>query len=181
MSNVSRHEMHLLRTSSLVTQLSRRAVSSEERAKYLLASFLVFNVVYYSGLAVSTAEPWSVPNGIEAVVVVLVNIIGVVKAFDASGGKDNPDFVAEFTCLYVPVSVTTVAAVWGAYWALRIGFHESILAFAQSNFRFATNLAALGTDLFGFLTFLANAGVLGVTYYRLSNLLAQVHEAKRAG
>lgn len=172
--------MHLLRTTHLVTQLSRRAVSNEERAKYLLASFLVFNVVYYSGLAVGTAAPWSMPSVIEAIAVVLINVVGVVKGFDASGGKENPDFVVEFTCLYVPVSITTVATVWGCYWALRLGFHESIMALAQSNFQFATNLAALGTDLFGFLTFLANVCVPAITYYRLCGTLSKVRDKKHS-
>ncbi len=170
--------MHLLRTAHLVTQLSLRTVLSEDRAKYLLASFLVFNVVYYSGLAVGTAAPWSMPSVIEGVTIVLINILGIVKGFDASGGKDNPDFVVEFTCLYVPVSITTVGAVWGGYWTLRLGFHESILALAQSDFQFARNLAALGVDLFGFLAFLANVFVPAVTYYRLCKLLSEIREKK---
>lgn len=170
--------MHLFRTTNLVTQLSRRGVPNEDKAKYLLASFLVFIVVYYSGVAVSTAAPWSMPSVIEALAVVLINVVGIVKVFDASGGKENPDFIVEFTCLYVPVSITTVACVWGGYWALQLGFHESILKLAQSNFQFATNLAAFGTDLFGFLTFLANVCVPAITYYRLCNLLAKVCEKK---
>ena len=170
--------MHLLRTSPLVEELARGAVSAEDRAKYLLASFLVFNVVYYSGLAIGGAPPWSVPAIIEAVAVMLLNIVGVVRTFDASGGKSNRDFVAEFTCLYVPVSVTTVAAVWGGYWALRLGFHESLMALSESDIQFAVNLGALGTDLFGFLTFVANVGVLAVTYYRLVGLLKKVAEQK---
>jgi hypothetical protein len=170
--------MHLLRTAHLVTQLSLRAVPNEDKAKYLLASFLVFNVVYYSGLAVSTAAPWSMPGVIEAVAIMVINILGVVKAFDASGGKNNPDFVVEFTCLYVPVSITTVAAVWGGYWAISLGFHESILALAQSDLQFAKNLAALGTDLIGFLTLLANVCVPAITYYRICKLLSQVSDKK---
>lgn len=103
-----------------------------------------------------------------------------MKTFDASGGKSNPDYVAEFTCLYVPVSITTYAVVWGVYWFLRWAFHESLLAFSQSHFQFAVNLGRIGTDLFGFLTFFANVAALFICYWRLGRLLSRVHEAKGA-
>jgi hypothetical protein len=173
--------MHLLRTAPLVEALGRRAVSAEERAKYLLASFLAFNVIYYSGLAIGTAEPWSIPSTIEAVTIILVNVVGVVKTFDASGGKNNPDYVAEFTCLYVPVAISTYVSVWALYWLLRWSFHESLLAVSQSHFQFAVNLGRIGTDLFGFLTFFANVAALFITYVRLNRLLARVQEVKSAG
>jgi hypothetical protein len=172
--------MHLLRTAPLVKALGRRAVSAEERASYLLASFLAFNVIYYSGLAIGTADPWSVPSLIEAAAIILINIVGVVKTFDASGGKSNDDYVAEFTCLYVPVAITTYVVVWGLYWLLRFGFHESLLALSQTHFQFAVNLGRLGTDLFGFLTFFANVAALFITYARLTRLLAYVQQAKSA-
>lgn len=173
--------MHFFRTAPLVESLGRRAVSAEERAKYLLASFLAFNVIYYSGLAIGTDVPWSVSSAIEAVAIIGINIVGVVKTFDASGGKENPDYVAEFTCLYVPVVVTTYGVVWGVYWLLRWAFHESILAFSQSHFQFAVNLGRIGTDLFGFLTFFANVASLFITYTRLAGLLARVRKAKSVG
>jgi hypothetical protein len=173
--------MHLFRTAPLVEALGRRAVSAEERASYLLASFLAFNVIYYSGLAIGTDVPWSVPSLFEAAAIIGINIFGVVRSFDASGGKSNPDYVAEFTCLYVPVAITTYGTVWGVYWLLRWAFNESILAFSQSHFQFAMNLGRLGTDLFGFLTLLANVISLFIAYERLRRLLARVREAKSDG
>lgn len=173
--------MHLFRTAPLVEQLGRRAVSAEERAKYLLAGFLVFNFAYYSGYVIGTAPPWTVPGTIEAIAVILINIMGIVKTFDASGGRDNPDFVVEFTCLYVPVSVTTLLGVWGTYWFLRTAFRESIMALSESHFQFAVNLSSIDTNLFGFLTFAATIGVLIITYSRIAGLLVRVQEAKSAG
>jgi hypothetical protein len=172
--------MHFLRTRPLVDALARGAVSAEERAKYLLASFVAFNLIYYSGLGVGTDQVWTAPSLVEAATIIFINVVGVVKTFDASGGKDNPDFVAEFTCLYVPVGITSYVAVWSVYWAVRWLFHESILALSQSHFQFAWNLSRLGTDLFGFLTFMANVLALFVTYVRLTRLLERVRLAKAA-
>lgn len=170
--------MHIFRTRPLVRKLGERAVGPEEQAQYLLVSFLLFNVAYYSGLVLTTAAAWTLMSVLEAVLIMFINVVGILKTFDASGGKANPDFLVEFTCLYVPVSITTLLGVWGAYWAITLGFREALIALSHSHFQFAMNLSRLGTDLFGFLTLAANVGLLGITYIRLSKLLARVRRAK---
>ena len=172
--------MHLFRTQPLILQLAQDGVDAEERAHYLLASFLLFNVAYSSGLAISAGAPWTAPGTIEAVALLLINVIGIVKTFDAAGGKSNRDFVAQFTCLYVPAATTTLLAVWIPYWLLRVGFHESILAFSTSHAQFAVNLASLGTDFFGFLTFIASIGTPAIIFYRVAKSLAGVQAARDA-
>lgn len=170
--------MHFFRPAPLADALSRRDVSVEEQAKYLLAGFVAFIVFYYSGLAASTAQLWTLPSIVEGLVLIGINAIGVVKAFDAAGGKDNPDFVLEFTCLYVPVSVSTYLVVWVSYWLILWGFGEAIEAFSYSNMQFALNLARIGTNLQGFLTFSACVLAVFVSYRRLCSLLARVQSAK---
>ncbi len=170
--------MHLLRTHPLVNALASGDISAEQRAYYLLASFLVFNIAYYSGFAASGTEPWTLPYIAEALAVILINIVGVVATFDASGGKSNKQYINDFTCLYVPVSITTLLAFWGVYWVLRIGFHETVMALAQSDLQFAINMSKLGFDGFALLAFAATIGSLVVTYTRLTRLLASVRVAR---
>ena len=122
--------------------------------------------------------PWTLPYIAEALAVVVINILGVVATFDASGGKNNKQYVIDFTCLYVPVSVTTLLFFWGTYWALRIGFHEAIMSMAQSDVQFAINMSRLGFDGFALLAFAATLGSLVVTYVRLARLLARVRAAR---
>lgn len=170
--------MHLFRTRPLIDALARRSLSAEQRAYYLLASFVVFNVAYYSGFVGSGTVPWTLPYIAESLAVVLINILGVVATFDASGGKSNDEYVIDFTCLYVPVSVTTLLAFWGGYWVLRIGFYEAVMSFADSNMQFAINMSRLGFDGFALLAFVATIGSLVVTYARLTKLLASVRAAR---
>ncbi len=170
--------MHLFRTRPVVIALAGDAISAEQRAYYLLAGFLLWNVAYYSGLVTSGTAPWSFPYIAELLAVILINIIGVVATFDAAGGKSNKQFVVDFTCLYVPVSITTLLGFWGAYWLLQLGFRESIMLVAQSNMQFAVNMSTLGFDAFSSLAFAATVGSLAVTYYRLAKLLAQVQAAR---
>jgi hypothetical protein len=166
--------MHLLRARPLIPVLASGALSAEQRAYYLLASFLVFNLAYYSGFVTSGSAPWTFPYIAEALAVVVINIVGVVAAFDASGGKKNKQFISDFTCLYVPVSVTTLLVFWGAYWIIHMAFHEAVMGLAQSDMQFAMNMANLGFNGFALLAFLATVGSLAVTYIRLIKLLQAV-------
>ncbi|KPF41551.1 hypothetical protein IP80_21140 [beta proteobacterium AAP65] len=170
--------MHLIRTRPLIQALASGNVSAEKRAQYLLASFVIFNVAYYSGLVVAGTAPWTPPYIAEALAVIIINVVGVVTTFDASGGKSNKQYIIDFTCLYVPVSVTTLLGFWGCYWILRIGFHEAIMAMSQSNLQFAINMSQLGFDGFALLAFVATIGSLAVTYVRLAKLLAAVRAAR---
>jgi hypothetical protein len=170
--------MHLFRTAPLVKQLGARQVSPQQRAEYLLTSFVAFSLFYYAAIVVPSAGPWTAISLLEGVAVVVVTMVGVVKAFDSSGGKNNPDFVAEFTCLYVPVSITTLLAFWGGYWLVVLGFREALTSPSFINSQFAINLSSLGFDPFTFLAFAANVGVPAATYYRITNLLANVRALK---
>jgi hypothetical protein len=166
--------MHLFRTAPLVQQLGARQVSPQQQAEYLLTSFVVFSLFSYAAIVVPSAGPWTAISLLEGVAVVVVTMVGVVKAFDFSGGKNNPDFVADFTCLYVPVSITTLLAFWGDYWLVVLGFRGAITSPSFINSQFAINLASLGFDPFTFLALAGNVGVPAVTYYRIAKLLTNV-------
>lgn len=170
--------MYLFRTAPLVKQLGAKQVSPQLLAEYLLASFVVFNLFYYAAIVVPSADPWTVISLLEGAAIVVITMLGVVRAFDSSGGKRNPDFVAEFTCLYVPVTITTASVLWGGYWLIVLGFREALNSATFVNSRFAINLFSLGFDIFSFLAFAANVGVTAVTYVRINTLLAQVRALK---
>lgn len=172
--------MHLLRTTPLIDKLATGSLSGEQRAKYLMASFLVFTCAYYTGWVAGGAPLWSIPSVVEALAIALITVVGIVKTFDAAGGDSNKSYIVDFTCLYVPVSITTLLGVWGAYWMIVVVFSESLNALSQSHMQFAINLSRLGSDIFGFLTFLAATGVQAVIFYRLTRLLRAVHLARQA-
>jgi hypothetical protein len=171
--------MHLFRTTPLVTKLANDEVSNQDKAYYLVASFLMFTVAYYSGF-VSGSALWTIPSLLECVSVGVITLVGIVKAFDAAGAEDNSDFIAQFTCLYVPINITTTLVVWSLFWAITLGFRESLIAMSQSHMQFAVNLARLGADMFSFLTYLAVVAVQGITFYRMVGALAAVRAHKYA-
>ena len=170
--------MQLIRAEPLVASLARREVSPQQQAAYLLGSTVFYLFAYYSGLLAPGNPPWTTPSVLEGLALLAISIFGIVKCFDASGGNGNQEFLSEFTCLSLPVSVTTVLAGWLAYWALAISFRETLIELSRSHMEFAVNLSRLNTDFFGLLSFLAVVGIQFVFYARLSALLRRVRDAK---
>lgn len=161
--------MRILNAGRLAQELARGEVTPREKGYYLFAGFVMWMLVNASGFA--TASPlWSWASLIETVALVLVTILGFSHAYDAAGGDENPDFVAQFTCLYLPVSVTTIIVVWAGYWSVIAGFRESLMAISESRLQFAINLSRIGTSLAGALVMLAVLIVQAVTFYRITRL-----------
>ena len=169
--------MHFFRTRPLVEKLASGQITNTEKAYYLLASFLMFTIAYYSGF-VSGNPTWTFPSILEGLTIAAITVIGIVKAFDASGGEEASDFIAQFTCLYVPITISTMLVVWSFFWALTLGFRESLIAISHSHMQFAVNLSRLGADMFSFLTFAAAVTVQAATFYRMTNSLADVRALK---
>ena len=161
--------IHLFNAKKVARELARKEIGPKARGYYILVSFLVFTPFYYSGF-IWTNPLWSWLSIYEAFVVVAVTLIGFAKSFEAADGKNNPDFIAEFTCLYVPVSLTTILIIWSNFWALTIVFRESVISLSESHLQFAQNLSRLGSDFFGLLAFLAVVLVQVVTFYRITKL-----------
>ena len=161
--------IHLFNAKRVAQELGHKEIEPKARGYYLLASFLIFMVFYYSGL-VSANQLWSWLSVYEAFVVAAITVVGFAKAYEASGGDANQDFITEFTCLYVPVSVTTILAVWPIYWAVVIGLREFMVALSESHIQFVVNLSRIDGDFFGLLTFLAAVLVQIVTFYRITKL-----------
>jgi hypothetical protein len=170
--------MHLLRTKPLVTELAAQAVGAEEQAQYLLASLLIWVAAGYLGLAFTSGPLWSIPCIAEGVVTALIHMIGITKCLDAAGARKSTNFLIDFSCLYAPVAITSLLLVWGVYWAIWLGFEETLTTLSQSNLGLAINLSRIGTDFGGFLLFLANVGTQLLIYYRLRRLLSEVRDAR---
>ncbi len=170
--------MHLLRTNPVVDALVKRSIDGREQAWYLLASFLVFSIPGYAGLMPSSGPGYSWAIGFEAWFFIAITTFGAIAARDAAGGKSNRDFITEFTCLYVPVAVTTLVPLWTAYWLVTWQFQDILMDWSQSHSQFTQNLRSIGSDHFGLMTFLAHVIGNSIIYLRICRLLRKVQTAK---
>ncbi len=170
--------MHIFRTQPLITKLAKGEVSPQEQAAYAIASVCIWTVAFYSGLVVAGAQVWTIPSILEAVAIVGITVVGVVRCFDNAGGNKNRQFLNEFYCLSVPITTPLVLAVWICYWAITLGFREALFSLSNSDMQFAVNLSKIGADLFALLSFLAVVCVQAGIYYRLAGALHQVQVEK---
>jgi hypothetical protein len=170
--------IHLFSMSRIESKLSSQGVDSKGEAEYLLVSMVIFSIAGYAGLIVSSAPPWSLPTLLEGLVVVGINALGVVKAYESAGGKSSVNFVAEFTCLYVPASITTLLTIWTIYWGISFGATELVQQLYTSNAQIFRNIINLWRDLFGFLAFLANVLTWSIIYWRIIKSFERLHNLR---
>ena len=111
--------VHLLRARRLGDELSKGAVSPNEQAIYLSASFILWLIPGYL-LIVPTpnVQAWLLPFGLwfyEALVLLLVYIFGVRYCLARCQVEPRKHFLTDFSCLYAPISLTTLLVVWGIF------------------------------------------------------------------
>ena len=174
-------KLHLFNTKRLVHELARHAVDTEQQAYYVITSIVFYFLIYYSGLVVASSRPLTLPSVLELIAVIGISVVGVFQAYEASGGKAGKSFLVDFTCLFVPVSITTYLPVWLVYWAVRLSFAPTLNALSDSHMQFAMNLSRLGTDFFGLLGFIAAAGSLAISYWRVVKLMHLVQAERHGG
>ena len=140
---------------------------------YLFASIAMWVVINVTGIN-TASRLWSWMSFIEAAVLLLIIVVGFSYAYEAAGGDENADFVPQFVCLYVPVTITTVIGVWSVYWVAILLFRESLIALSDSRLQFAINLSRIGGTLSDALVLLAVITVEAITFYRITRLFRLV-------
>ncbi len=138
----------------------------------------MYTLAYYSGLVGIGAPIWSLFSIFEGVALVAIAIFGIAQAYEAAGGRESRSFMVDFTCLSVPVSITTMLGGWAVYWVIRAGFFNLLQSLSESHFQFARNLSMIGSDLFGLLTFGAVVSIQAIVFWRMVRLLRMVREAQ---
>ena len=171
--------LHLFSTKKLVAELAERRVTAEQQAHYLIVNSVFFSVLTYSGLLTASSPALSLPALLEFCVIVAISIVGIFRAYEAARGHGEGSFLVDFSCLFVPVSITTYLPVWVAYWAVRVSFTPTLISLSESHSQFAVNLLRMGSDFFGLLGFLATVGSLFISYRRVVSLLHSVQEQRR--
>ena len=117
--------MYFLATERLVQDLAHKRVSPRDKAYYLLAGFVIPLVFSYSTLTFANqGRDWL--GAFEFLMLTVITIIGMQRSFEAGGADSNPDFVAEFTCLSVPLSIKINFVVWGLYWLFTLSLRASL-------------------------------------------------------
>ena len=110
--------IHIFSARRLAEALAAGRVSAHEQALYLALSFCVWSVVFYLYVVPPPLAEgrifwwlWSM----EFFFVILFNITGVLFCLRKCRVEPKKNFLIFFSCLYLPVSLSTFAVVWGAF------------------------------------------------------------------
>jgi hypothetical protein len=110
--------IHIFSAKKLAEDLAAGRVSAQEQALYLALSFCVWSVVSYLYVV-----PPPLAEGrifwwfwlMEFFFVVLFTITGVLFCLRKCRVEPKKNFLIFFSCLYLPVSLSTFAIVWGGF------------------------------------------------------------------
>jgi hypothetical protein len=107
--------IHFISGSKLVEDLAHDRLSERDKANYLLAGIVFGIFAGYSTLVAS--NPSLTWRGLyELLMVLVIAIYGFERCYSTSKHASSPSFISDFICLSLPITITTMVAVWGIYW-----------------------------------------------------------------
>src|SRR5688572_6178686 len=117
--------LRLISAKAVGDDLARGRITASEQSRYLTASFLIWLIPAYLLVlpAPRTNDPqffWWV-SLIELVLLVLFCITGVAYGLRKCRVDPKRHFLVDFSCLNAPISLTTLAIVWGSFYLLTEG------------------------------------------------------------
>jgi len=122
--------LHLLSADRLGNRLASDTVSPREQAHYVVVGFVVWLLVSYlpimhaPGLFSGTYPYGPLDSGpfgpiglwlYELVLLIVINVVGVFYCLPKCRVEPRRNFLVDFFCLSTPVTVTTLAVVWGIF------------------------------------------------------------------
>lgn len=109
--------IHFFNTKALVSELATGKITERGAFQYFLANTLLWTLTLYYGIFIGANISWMFL--LELVIVLLITVLGLIKAFNANGGADGTNFVIRATCLSFPVgikiNILSIALGWLNY------------------------------------------------------------------
>jgi len=171
--------MYFLATKRLVEDLAHERVSPRDKAYYLLAGFVISLVIGYSTLTFANqGRDWL--GAFEFLMLTVISVIGVQRSFEAGGGDSNPDFVAEFTCLSVPLSIKIAFVVWGLYWLFTLSLRALLPQLAVEDADTARRIFVLGNTAAWLAAVFVNLAWTLAFFIRMRIHLASIAKLREA-
>jgi hypothetical protein len=111
--------LYMFSAKRLGKRLGAGSVSPQEQAFYLSMSFILWLLPSYLLITPGpNVQAWSIPFGLwfyEAGALILIYVFGVLYCLARCRVAPKKNFLIDFTCLYAPISLTTLVIVWGVF------------------------------------------------------------------
>lgn len=169
--------LHLVSARRLATELASRTVSPQDQAAYLITSFVVWLLpVYLFVMPPHVPDAWPIPYGLwfyELLILVAIYVFGTLHCLARCHVRPRENFLIDFSCLYAPISITSLLVVWGAFhvyatlvpWFLRKLDFDSQPAFLEFVYSART---------YDLMRFFAYVGVTYFVFIRIGNRMKDI-------
>lgn len=138
--------MYFWKTKELANQIKNNEITESDRKNYYLASL----VITYAGIYLVYANPRSevFPVLVEAIIIILVSVVGINVTFKSNGGNAGNDYIARVVVLLLPITIKIVVS------SLVVGVFMGFVMAAMSLPKlYADYAATFATVIFQALTF----------------------------
>jgi hypothetical protein len=175
--------LHWLSAANLGAKLAAGHVSAREQAYYLAGSFVVWLLPGYLFIIPSRGPDdtaWFYGLWFyELAMMALISVAGTLYCLDKCRVDPRRNFLVDFSCLYLPVSVTTLTVTWTIFYlllALRRPWLGLLLFVFERPPAFLSNLAS--GRFFELLAFFGIVGANFAIFYRIGRHMARVSELR---
>ena len=168
-------KIHLFSTTNLIEALAKGSLSLKMKSSYLLAGSLLNILIGYSTLTGSNAgRTWFAFY--EFVALMMVTVYGFRKCISAANGQDDGNFIVDFVCLSLPVSISTSVIVWGGHLAVWLAYGRVVttMTFDANSQQTANDLIWINNNLPRFTVFFAMILSTALYYLRIARCLSKV-------
>jgi cation transport ATPase len=170
--------IRLISAKGVGDDLAAGRITAREQSLYLAASFFIWTVPAYLFLfpAPRTSDAqffWWVWL-IELAFLVLFYVTGIGFCLRKCRVDPRRHFLVDFSCLYAPISLTTLAIVWGGFYLLTDGilWMLSGMTFEQDPSRWFPWLAS--SHVYDVLRMFASAGAVFIVFLRVGEHMNRV-------
>ena len=110
---------------SLGALLDPGTVTAQEQAFYLAGGFVLWlsHAYLYIDPGLQGRDPWWFYSMwfYEFALLIVISVAGVMYCLGKARIEPSRHFLIDFSCLYFPISLTTLVVVWALFWAINLG------------------------------------------------------------
>jgi len=149
--NATLINMYFWDTRKLGKELANLIVTAKQKMLYMLASQVMFTLFIYQALY--TYEKIDSFFIVEFLTVLLVVVLGVIKCYDANGKSDGRNFIENFVCLSVPLTVKISILVFGLFYIYQLVGGYAFNIFTSIDTQIAHSYVTFIISIFGQILF----------------------------
>jgi hypothetical protein len=166
--------LRLISAKAVGEDLAAGRITAMEQSRYLTASFLIWLIPAYLLVlpAPRTNDPqffWWV-SLIELVLLVLFCVTGVAFCLRRCRVDPKRHFLLDFSCLNAPISLTTLAIVWGGFFVLTEGVVWALSGTLEQN----PSHWIASSRVYDVLRMLASTGAVFLVFLRIGKHMQRV-------